>query len=175
MRKIRVGIIFGGRSGEHEVSILSAQSVINALDKKKYEATSIFINKKGQWKLGFGQKLIKGKGIEHVYLPPDPTRHELLPVEGSSASQKSFDVVFPVLHGTYGEDGSVQGLLELADVPYVGAGVTASAVGLDKVLMKRTFKSIGLPLTKHLVFLRKKIESNVSGVIGEIEKETAYP
>ena len=175
MKKIRVGIIFGGRSGEHEVSILSAQSVINALDKKKYEAIPIFINKKGQWKLGSGQKLIEGKGTEHVYLPPDPTRQELIPAEGSVASQKSFDIVFPVLHGTYGEDGSIQGLLELAGIPYVGAGVTASAVGLDKVLMKRTFKSVGLPLTKHLVFLRKKVESNVAEVIGEIEREITYP
>ena len=174
MKKIRVGIIFGGRSGEHEVSILSAQSVIGALDKKKYEAVPIFINKKGKWQLGFDPKTLKGNGEQYVYLPPDPTTKKLISTK-ESETLPQLDVIFPVLHGTYGEDGSVQGLLELSDIPYVGAGVTASAVGLDKVLMKRAFKAIGLPLTKHLVFLRKKVESDATEVVDGIEKELTYP
>ena len=167
-------MIFGGRSGEHEVSILSAQSVINAIDKNKYEVVPIFIDKKGKWQLGFDFNKLKGKGVDYVYLPADPTAKGLISLE-KNKFQRRIDMIFPVIHGTYGEDGSAQGLLELADIPYVGAGVAASAVGLDKVLMKRTFESVGLALTKYLVFLRKKIESDVAEVIGEIEKETAYP
>ncbi|HEX7456023.1 MAG TPA: D-alanine--D-alanine ligase family protein [Candidatus Nanoarchaeia archaeon] len=175
MKKIRVGVIFGGRSGEHEVSIISAQSVINAIDKKKYEVAPIFINKKGQWQLGFDKDLIKGKGADHVYLPPDPTAGQLIPVKASKDSPKKFDVVFPALHGTFGEDGSVQGLLDLAGIPYVGAGVAASAVGMDKALMKKIFAAVGLPVTKHLVFLRKEIEENNSRLVAEIEKQLSYP
>jgi D-alanine-D-alanine ligase len=175
MKKIRVGVIFGGRSGEHEVSIISAQSVINAIDKKKYEAIPIFINRKGQWQLGFDAKLIKGKGADHVYLPPDPTTSELVPVYKTNKMPEKIDVAFPVLHGTFGEDGSVQGLLELAGIPYVGAGVAASAVGMDKILMKKIFGSVGLPVTKHLVFLRKEIGDSEAKVISKIEKELRYP
>ncbi|OGY26878.1 MAG: D-alanine--D-alanine ligase A [Candidatus Woykebacteria bacterium RBG_16_43_9] len=165
MKKIRVGIIFGGRSGEHEVSIISAQSVINALDKTKYEAVPIFINKKGQWLLG----------VEHVYLPADPTKNKLITLEKPTTAQKTLDVIFPVLHGTFGEDGSVQGLLELSAVAYVGAGIAASAVGMDKAAMKKIFTSVGLPITKHLIFLRKQVENNIGVVVDEIEKEISYP
>ena len=175
MKKIRVGVIFGGRSGEHEVSIISAQSVINAIDKKKHEAIPIFINKKGQWQLGFDEKLIKGKGAGHVYLPPDPTKGEFVAVDKTNKAPEKIDVAFPVLHGTFGEDGTVQGLLELAGIPYVGAGVAASAIGMDKILMKRIFGSVGLPATKHLVFLRKEIVNSEAKVISKIEKELKYP
>src|SRR4030042_2969918 len=96
MKKIRVGVIFGGRSGEHEVSVISARSVIDAIDKTKYDVTPIFINKKGQWLLGAQPKSVKGKGAEYVYLPPDPTARKLIPVKGGKALPKKFDVVFPV-------------------------------------------------------------------------------
>src|SRR4030043_156790 len=144
--KIRVGIIFGGRSGEHEVSIVSAASVINALDKAKYEAVPIYINKKGQWLFGAEPKHLKGKGAEYVYLPPDPTAGGLVPIKTSKKFPKKIDIIFPVLHGPFGEDGTVQGLLELAGIPYVGAGVAASAVGMDKALMKRIFEAVHLPV-----------------------------
>jgi len=175
MKKIRVGVIFGGRSGEHEVSVISARSVIDAIDKTKYEVTPIFINKKGQWLLGAQPKSVKGKGAEYVYLPPDPTSSELVPVEKSHTQPKKIDVVFPVLHGPYGEDGAIQGLLELAGIPYVGAGVAASAAGMDKALMKKIFAAVGLPVTKHLVFLRKESEKNNPRLVAETEKQLSYP
>lgn len=175
MKKIRVGVMFGGRSGEHEVSIISARRVINALNKSKYEAIPIYINKKGQWFLGFDEKLIQGKGTERVYLPPDSTKKELVSVDRSSTKQKNIDVVFPLLHGTFGEDGSVQGLLELSGVPYVGAGVAASAVGMDKDLMKKIFKSSNLSITKYLVFLRKQIKDQANKTVSEVEGKLKYP
>ncbi|OGY23059.1 MAG: D-alanine--D-alanine ligase A [Candidatus Woykebacteria bacterium GWB1_45_5] len=175
MRKIRVGIIFGGRSGEHEVSVISAASVISALDKVTYEAVPIYINKKGQWLLGVQPKSIKGKGAEYVYLPPDPTAKGLVPIKTAKEFPKKVDVIFPVLHGPFGEDGAVQGLLELAGIPYVGAGVAASAVGMDKALMKKFFEATGLPVTKYLVFLRKEVESGIEKVIATAEKELDYP
>ena len=175
MKKIQVGIIFGGKSGEHEVSIISAKSVINALDKEKYEAVPIFINKTGQWLIGFDQNLIQGKGAKQVYLPPDPTHNELVAVDKTTISHNGIDVIFPVLHGTYGEDGSVQGLLELADIPYVGAGVAASAVGMDKDLMKKIFKSVNLPVTEYIVFFRSQIKDNLDKVVAEVAKELQYP
>jgi D-alanine-D-alanine ligase len=173
--KIRVGIIFGGRSGEHEVSIVSAASVINALDKAKYEAVTIYINKKGQWLFGAEPKHLKGRGAEYVYLPPDPTAKGLLAIKTSKKLPRRIDVIFPVLHGPFGEDGTVQGLLELAGIPYVGAGVAASAVGMDKALMKKVFEAALLPVLKYLVFLRKEVESNVEKVTEEVEKELDYP
>ena len=175
MNKTRIGIVFGGRSGEHEVSIISAKSVVNALNKKKYEVVPLFINKEGKWLLGFDRKLLKGRGAKQVYLPLDPTKKELVLVEKSEISTKKIDVVFPLLHGTYGEDGAVQGLLELSGLPYVGAGVVASAVGMDKVLMKRIFKSVGLPITKYLAILRKQVENKLEDVVGEVERKMAYP
>src|SRR5271154_5951609 len=135
-KKLRVGIIFGGRSGEHEVSLASAASVIRALDPEKYEAVPIGITKDGRWLVGGGaQKLLPEvlKSGERVSLPPDPTAASLVPLSQSAGHPSvTVDVMFPVLHGTFGEDGTVQGLLELAGLPYVGAGVLASAVGMDK-------------------------------------------
>lgn len=174
MKKIRVGVIFGGRSGEHEVSIISAQSIINAINKNKYEVVSIFIDKKGKWQLGFDPKMLKSKGIEYIYLPPDLTSKKLIPVE-SGTQPKHIDVIFPVLHGTYGEDGAVQGLLELAGIPYVGADVTASAVGMDKDLMKKIFRAAELPITKHLIVLRSELNKNLEKLVEKMEKELAYP
>lgn len=175
MKKIRVGIIFGGRSGEHNVSIVSATSVINALDKTKYEAVPIYINKKGKWLFGAGPKELGSERSEYVYLPPDPTARGLVPIKTSKKSLKKIDVIFPVLHGPFGEDGTVQGLLELAGIPYVGAGVAASAVGMDKALMKKVFKGVGLPVLSYLVLLRKEIEGEIEKCVATVEKELDYP
>ena len=135
-KRLRVGVLFGGRSGEHEVSLASAASVIRALDPEKYEAIPIGITKDGRWLVGTGaQKMLPEvlKSGERVSLPSDPTVAALVPLAQSAGHPSiTVDVVFPVLHGTFGEDGTVQGLLELANLPYVGAGVLASAVGMDK-------------------------------------------
>ena len=140
MKKIRVGMIFGGRSGEHEVSIISAQSVLTALNETKYEVVPIFINKKGQWRIDFDRKNLGKKTSSSIYLLPDPTKKELVFKDKIIFSQGKIDVFFPLVHGTYGEDGSIQGLFELAGLPYVGAGIAASATGMDKDLMKKIFK-----------------------------------
>jgi D-alanine-D-alanine ligase len=141
-RKLRVGVVFGGRSGEHEVSLVSAASVIQALDKEKYEVVPIGITPEGRWiSSERSLQLLKAKaGLEHEperFLVPEPNRRGLLAAEGGGGPPLPLDVVFPVLHGTYGEDGTVQGLLELASIPYVGAGVLGSAVGMDKIAQKQ--------------------------------------
>jgi D-alanine-D-alanine ligase len=159
MERMRVGVVYGGRSGEHEVSLRSATSIIAALDPARYEVVPIAITKDGRWLTGpdslevleAAQRdlaPIPDHGSE-VTLPADPTRHALLPLGQGRAMP--LDVVFPVLHGTYGEDGTVQGLLELADVPYVGAGVLASAVGMDKAVMKAVFRDAGIPVCRWLL------------------------
>jgi D-alanine-D-alanine ligase len=128
-KKLRVGVLFGGRSGEHEVSLASAASVIRALDPEKYEAVPIGITKDGRWLVGTGaQKMLPEvlKSGERVSLPADPTSASLVPIAPSSGRPSiTVDVMFPVMHGTFGEDGTIQGLLELAGLPYVGAGVLA--------------------------------------------------
>jgi D-alanine-D-alanine ligase len=168
-RRIRLGILFGGRSGEHEVSLQSASSVLKALDPAKYEVVPIAITKEGRWLLG---PSLSGNStpqlsavLEHgnpVIAPPDPAGPRLIPLNSRAASGSSLspgiDVVFPVLHGTFGEDGTVQGLLELAGIPYVGAGVLGSAVGMDKDIMKRLFRDAGLPVVPWEVVLRSELE-----------------
>jgi D-alanine-D-alanine ligase len=158
-RRLRVGVVFGGRSGEHEVSLRSAWAVIGALDPVRYEVVPIAIGKDGRWRTGLDMlrmldeaqqalRPIPESGVE-VTLPADPSRRGLLPVAGGNAVP--LDVVFPVLHGTYGEDGTIQGLLDLADVPYVGAGVLGSAAGMDKAIMKSLFRDAGLPVCRWVV------------------------
>ena len=162
-RRMRVGVIYGGRSGEHEVSLRSAASVIAALDPKRYEVVPIAISKAGRWlsgpdslaQLEKAQQTLSAapdRGRE-VTIAPDPTRRSLIPLGAAPAGRapRPLDVVFPVLHGTYGEDGTIQGLLELADLPYVGAGVLASAAGMDKAAMKSLFRDAGLPLCRWIV------------------------
>ncbi len=185
-RKLRVGVLFGGRSGEHEVSLASAQSVIAALDKNKYEVIPIGITKEGRW-IAFGdplQALKSGvfEGNVHVALLGDPTQKALMRLDFSEHSLSArpiklqeLDVVFPVLHGPYGEDGTVQGLLELAGIPYVGAGVLASAVGMDKPTMKAVFMAHGLPVVKHMVVKRKHWERDPALILERIESEIGYP
>ena len=155
-KRIRIGVIFGGRSTEHEVSLVSASSVMNALDKDKYEVIPIGITPSGEWLTGgHAMGLLKEKKANdesRVFLPPDPTVRALVPASGSSMTEHqagqltdSLDVVFPVLHGIFGEDGTIQGLLELAGLPYVGAGVLGSSLSMDKIAQKMVCLQAGLP------------------------------
>jgi D-alanine-D-alanine ligase len=177
--RLRVGILFGGRSGEHEVSLASAASVIRALDPEKYEAVPIGITKDGRWLVGGGaQKLLPEvlKSGERVSLPPDPTSASLIPIsQGTGQPSVKVDVIFPVLHGTFGEDGTVQGLLELAGLPYVGAGVLASSVGMDKDVQKRLFEQAKLPIVPFLAIHRSEWEREKLAVLRRIKKKFRYP
>ena len=181
-RKIRVGVIFGGRSSEHEVSLVSATSVIQALDKDKYEVIPVGITKQGKW-LSSSQTLAllkSGKGLDRVperVLLPDPTQKGLVEFRGTGmdATNEPLDVVFPVLHGPYGEDGTIQGLLDLANVPYVGAGVLSSALGMDKVVQKQIFERVGLPVTEYRAFLLKEYQRSPKTWVREIEGAFQYP
>lgn len=182
MPKKRVAVLFGGRSGEHRVSLSSAASVIEALDKEKYEVIPVAITQEGRWFLGIEpQKMLAGEPPEAlgqpVVLVADPTCSGLAPLrEGcvDVGELQELDVVIPVLHGTYGEDGTVQGLLELANIPYVGSGVFASAAGMDKIMMKTIFAQHGLPQARFKYFLRKEWERNQKAVLLEVEK-LGYP
>jgi D-alanine-D-alanine ligase len=189
-KKLRIGILFGGRSGEHEVSLLSAASVLKAIDKKKYDVVPIGITKQGQWVMAAdAERLLAGENApakviekgEAVLIPPVPST-SLLPADdsalgthGQGAGITAVDAIFPVMHGTFGEDGTIQGLLELADMAYVGSGVLGSAAGMDKDVMKRLFASAGLPITKHLTFLRKQWAANPKKATKEIEEALKYP
>jgi D-alanine-D-alanine ligase len=208
-KKLRVGIVFGGRSGEHEVSLLSAASVLKAIDRTRYEVVPIGITKQGRWVVsGDAERLLAGdfpdtgtlragdpqhtapaallaKG-EGVIVPPMPAAGggrggSLVPFEREASSISpahdvlQLDVVFPVLHGTFGEDGTMQGLFELAGLAYVGSGVLGSATGMDKEVMKRLFLAAGLPITKHVTFLRREWEKNPKKIIARLETELKYP
>jgi D-alanine-D-alanine ligase len=212
MKKLRVGILFGGRSGEHEVSLLSAASVLNAIDKNKYEVVPIGITKEGRWlTAGDAQNLLAGKAAgegnrsaqtlragdpeatpaaavlaqgESVVVPPEPVHRErgLVPFQSDAglarrASDRviNVDVIFPVLHGTFGEDGTIQGLLELADIPYVGAGVLGSAAGMDKDVMKSLFMAAEIPIVKHVTILRSAWEKEPKKVQKLVESKLKYP
>lgn len=209
MKKLRVGVLFGGRSGEHEVSLLSAASVLQAIDKSKYEVVPIGITKRGRWvTAGHAERLLQGKSAdapearhlragdpdatpgaavlahgEGVVVPPVPgeNRSALVPFEVDARELRAavnpvdVDVIFPVLHGTFGEDGTIQGLLELADVAYVGAGVLGSAAGMDKDVMKRLFRNAGLPIVKHVTVLRRAWREQPKKVRKEIESALKYP
>lgn len=178
-KRLRVGVIFGGRSGEHEVSLASATSVMRALDPEKYDVVPIGISKDGRWLVGTGaQKMLADvlKTGERVSLPPDPTAATLVPLSpGTGRPSVSVDVIFPVLHGTFGEDGTVQGLLELAGLPYVGAGVLGSAVGLDKDVQKRLFEKDGIPVVPFLAVHRWEWEKKKVEVVQAIEKKFRFP
>src|ERR1700732_2260720 len=213
MAKLRVGILFGGRSGEHEVSLLSAASVVNAIDKTKYEVVPIGITKGGRWLTAeHAERLLKGKGEdgggpratqtqlragdpeatpgaavlatgESVVVPPEPARRDagLVPFQTDAnlrrASDRALnvDVFFPVLHGTFGEDGTIQGLLELADIAYVGAGVLGSSAGMDKDIMKSLFRAAGLPIVKHVTVLRSQFEGEAEKTQKLVESKLKYP
>lgn len=186
-KKIRVGVIFGGRSGEHEVSIRSAQAIIEAINPKKFEVVPIAISKEGKW-LGPAQatRLLPQKVHGLLKLPQDPagdiallgdpSHKGLISLEtGNSSIAEKLDVVFPALHGPYGEDGTLQGLLEMADVPYVGCGVLASSCGMDKVTMKSLFVQAGLPICKHIWFLRSQWQSNPQNILRKVKSDIGLP
>ncbi len=182
--KLRVGVIFGGRSGEHEVSLLSARSVMGAMDREKYEVVPIGITKTGHWVTGDDPltALSSGDeaGLRTVALLPDPSWAGLMECDGGAETFRAallarLDVVFPVLHGTYGEDGAIQGLLELADVPYVGAGVLGSALGMDKVAFKSVMQAYGFPIADYLAFKRREWEAEPESVLRRVEARLGYP
>jgi D-alanine-D-alanine ligase len=216
MAKLRVGILFGGRSGEHEVSLLSAASVLNAIDKTKYEVVPIGITKDGRWLTAeHAERLLKGDAGggaratqttqlragdpeatpgaallatgESVVVPPEPSRRDagLAPFQTDAKTDANLrraadrainvDVIFPVLHGTFGEDGTIQGLLELADIAYVGAGVLGSSAGMDKDIMKSLFRAGGLPIVKHATVLRGQFEREPRKVEKLVESKLKYP
>ena len=181
MTRLRVGVLFGGRSTEHEVSLLSAQSIINALDPARYEAVPIYIDREGRWLVGdsLPRLIDDASARRYVYLPPDPTARGLVPA-GAAPGVKStglpaIDVVFPVFHGLNGEDGTIQGLLELANVPYIGAGVLGSALGLDKIYMKRAFAAVGLPVVDYLPISRHRFEQDPEAFADQVEARLGYP
>ncbi len=183
--KLRVGLIFGGRSGEHEVSLMSARGVMGAMDKDRYDVVPIGITKEGRW-LASGdplKALTSGVTSEsnHAILLAEPTQRGLMRLDQGekepalrAVQVSQLDVVFPILHGPFGEDGTVQGLLELAGIPYVGAGVTASAVGMDKALFKDIMSAHGLPVVPYLVIKRKAWEQEAEETIARIEAEIGY-
>ena len=176
---MRIGVLFGGRSGEHEVSLASAASVIRALDPEKYEAVPIGISKDGRWLLGRGAHDMLAdvlKSGDRVILPSDPTAATLVPlVPAAGRPSVMVDVMFPVIHGTFGEDGTIQGLMELAGLPYVGAGVLASAVGMDKDVQKRLFEQAGLPVVPFMVVRRSEWEHKRAPVLKAIKKKFRFP
>ena len=202
-RKLRVGILFGGRSGEHEVSLLSAASVLDAIDRKKFDVVPIGITKEGHWLAAAdahgllegdssaiakrlragdpeatpGAKLLQ-EGMPMLLAPEPGDRKAALATGDDGKSRldsQSLDVVFPVLHGTFGEDGTIQGLFELAGIAYVGSGVLGSAAGMDKDVMKRLFKEAGLPIVKHVTVLRSEWESSPKKFVAKIEDALKYP
>ncbi len=189
-KKLRIGLIFGGRSGEHEVSLASATSVMANLDREKYEVVPIGITKEGGWLLGTEPARLMAaeqhinltentetETTTAVTLTGDPRMRRLIPLESGEQLQNNgaLDVIFPVLHGTYGEDGTLQGLLDMADVPYVGCGVLGSALGMDKEKMKMVFQAVGLPSVDYLVYRRNEWERSPATIMDAIEQRLGYP
>lgn len=188
MKKLRVGVVFGGRSGEHEVSVRSARAVIEALDKEKYEVVPIAITKTGKWlspvdssqllpqeaKQLLPRKMLSGESRD-VAIIGDPSHQGLVSLDLEGGEAQPLDVLFPVLHGTYGEDGTLQGLLEMAGVPYIGCGVLASSCGMDKVTMKALFRDAGLPICNYTWFLRSEWDQNPTGVLKRVARRVGYP
>ncbi len=216
-KKLRVGVLFGGRSGEHEVSLLSAASILKAIDRERFDVVEIGITKQGRWvTAGAAERLLTGGAVaslqagsadgkrkasgdnlragdpaatetaavlargEAVLMPPVPAA-AMVPFETERAQMQAgtpalqVDVIFPVLHGTFGEDGTVQGLLELAGLAYVGSGVLGSATGMDKDIMKRLFAAAGLPIVPQVTLLRGELKKSANAVTKRIEKTLKYP
>ena len=188
MKKLRVGVVFGGRSGEHEVSVRSARSVIDALDARKYEVVPIAITKEGKWlsparaarllpeetKKRLDQK-VTAEERQPSALIGDPSSNGLVARDTDERAAEPLDVVFPVLHGTFGEDGTIQGWLEMVGMPYVGCGVLASSCGMDKVAMKALFKEAGLPVCRHMWFLRREWDEKRADLVRRVAREIGFP
>src|SRR5437868_4356203 len=189
-RKLRVGILFGGRSGEHEVSLLSAASILKAIDRKKFDVVPIGITKEGRWLAeGDAHNMLQAdsspvprhlRAGDPEVTPGAKLLHEgmptlMAPVPGAEGPQgKSLDVVFPVLHGTFGEDGTIQGLFELAGMAYVGAPVLGSAAGMDKDVMKTLFRARGLATVDWVTVLRRDVERDSHAVVAQCEARIGY-
>ncbi|MGA9116760.1 MAG: D-alanine--D-alanine ligase family protein [Bacteroidota bacterium] len=179
-KKIRVGVIFGGRSGEHEVSLVSAASVMQALDRRRYEVVPIGISREGRWLSSErALELLRSGGNSRLeperVLLPEPGRRALVNPEGRPGGGGRLDVVFPLVHGTYGEDGTLQGLLELAGIPYVGAGVLGSALGMDKIVQKELFRRAGLPCARWVWFHAQQCRRRPQQPAQEAERSLRYP
>jgi D-alanine-D-alanine ligase len=175
-----VAVVYGGRSGEHEVSIQSARSVLEAIDPDRYEVVPIGITHDGAWVAASPEALLAGAtdGAARLLPSADPGQRGLVPLAGSASAATvvdGIDVVFPLVHGTFGEDGCLQGLFELASLPYVGAGVLASAVGMDKGTMKLIFQAHGFPIVEHVLVLRARWEREPKAIISELEERLGYP
>ena len=187
-KKLRVGVIFGGRSGEHEISIRSARAIVENIDRKKFDVVPIAITKAGKWLPPADSAQLLPAAVQplltssatsttgDIALLGDPSHKGLISLKNNSQLvAEKLDVVFPALHGTYGEDGTLQGLLEMADVPYVGCGVLASACGMDKVAMKSLFVEAGLPICKHVWFLRSQWRSDPAKIIRNVIRQIGFP
>lgn len=184
-QKLKLGVIFGGRSGEHEISLLSARSILSVIDTEKYEVIQIGITHDGEWLVGEDilEKLSAEDQIESLMsatILPDPGRHGIFVIHSSNQEEileqiSRLDVVFPVLHGTYGEDGTIQGLLELAEIAYVGAGVLGSSVGMDKGVFRDIMRANDIPQVDTLIISRKEIENSLDEVIERAEGLSDYP
>jgi D-alanine-D-alanine ligase len=193
-KKLRVGVLFGGRSGEHEVSLQSAASILEAIDREKFDVAPIGITKEGRWLAASdaldllegnlpekqalkqatpGARLLQ-KGIATL-LAPEPNAGTGLKPQAKNVPEEALDVLFPVLHGTFGEDGTMQGLFELAGIAYVGSGVLGSSAGMDKDVMKRLFKEARLPMVKHVTLLRAEWEKSPRKAIAKVEAALKYP
>jgi D-alanine-D-alanine ligase len=201
VKKLRIGVIYGGRSSEHEVSLASAASVIANLDRQRYEPVPIRVDRDGRWSIAdkpptamvAGEVIARARlesgrsarPMKEAFLVPHPGEETLVTFERALSETGGrenaylaglgLDVIFPVLHGPFGEDGTVQGLLELANVPYVGSGVLASAVGMDKAFMKVAFAARGLPMVSHVVLLRNDWQSEPERLAGLVESRLGYP
>jgi D-alanine-D-alanine ligase len=182
--KIRIAILFGGRSSEHEVSLMSAHSVLSVLDPARYEVYQVGISEEGTWLTGENACDVMEKGntknLTQCTILPDPSRPGLYGMHATKNGLSmelitTLDVVFPVLHGTYGEDGTVQGLLELTDLAYVGAGVTGSSVGMDKGVFKDVMRANNIPTVESIIVLRSEIQKNIEEVIHQAEEVSPYP
>src|SRR5438045_1789905 len=183
MKKLRFAVLYGGRSGEHEVSLQSAASVINYLDRDRFEIVPVAIDKEGRWLLN-DLSLLEGKkslpvfkDAPKVVLPPnpaDPGGGSALIRLGEGGQARGIDVVFPVMHGPLCEDGTIQGLLELADLPYVGCGVLASALAMDKEMAKRVARDAGLPIVPYVSLKQERWEKETQQIAKSVEKELGY-
>ncbi len=183
-RKLRVGVVFGGRSGEHEVSIASARSILSAIDRERYEVVPIAIARTGQWLPGVEPQALAAPGdtpgddaLALAEAGDDAQGFARLPAvtAGDNATGFDVDVIFPVLHGTYGEDGALQGMLDMAGLPYVGCGVLGSALGMDKDKAKLLFQAAGLPVVPWVTLARRAVETDLDAAVAAVESRFGYP
>jgi len=177
--KIRVAVVFGGRSGEHEVSVVSAKNIIETMDKEKYDVIQVGITKAGKWLSGENavEAFKNGdyEGLTEVSLNVKSGSNELLILSGENCKKEKLDIFFPAMHGPYGEDGTIQGLFEMANIPYTGCGVLASSVGMDKLTTKAVWEQAGLPVTPYIGTTKLEWDNDKEGVILKAENKLDYP